>query len=57
MSKERFPMPEPRPAIVDGDAVLQFTQPNGEVVGGFNFSKLFRNWFGENEEQALEVVK
>ena len=57
MSKERFPMPEPRAALVDGDAVLEFTQPDGEVVGQFNFSKVLRSWFGKSQSQALQVIK
>ena len=60
MSREQFPMPEPRAAIRGGDAVLEFTQ-QGEVVGQFNFSKVIRSWITSINEpkdgRALEVVR
>jgi hypothetical protein len=60
MSKDLFQMPEPRPAVRNGDAVVEFTH-NGEVVGEFNFSKVIRSWWSalknQRQEKALEVVR
>lgn len=44
MSKEQYPMPEPRAAVRNGDALVEFTH-GGEVVGEFNFSKVLRGWW------------
>jgi len=53
-------MPEPRAAVRDGDALLEFTH-EGEVVGEFNFSKVLRSWWGsfkaDQEKKSLEVVR
>ena len=60
MSQEQFPMPEPRPAVRNGDAVLEFTH-QGEVIGQFNFSKVLRSWWNSfkasQEQKQLEAVK
>ncbi len=60
MSKQQFAMPEPRPAVRDGEAVVEFTH-NGEVVGEFNISKVIKNWWSEfkdrREQKGLEVVR
>lgn len=59
MSKELYAMPEPRAAVRDGDALLEFTH-EGEVVGEFNFSKVLRSWWGSfkatQAKKQLEVV-
>ena len=53
-------MPEPKPVLRDGDALLEFHH-EGEVVGEFNFSKIVRSWWktatGAAEATSLEVVK
>ena len=61
MSKEMFPMPEPRPAVRNGEALVEFVQ-DGEVVGEFNFSRVLKGWWSRlqgtrNEDKRIEVPR
>jgi hypothetical protein len=57
MSKEQYPMPEPRAAVRNGDALVEFTH-GGEVVGEFNFSKVLRGWWGSfKADQAKKQLE
>ena len=59
MSKEQFPMPEPRPAVRNGEAFLEFVH-DGQVVGQFNFSKVLKSWWNTFQSQQdkghLELI-
>ena len=55
---DMFPMPEPKVAVRNGDALLEFHQGT-ERVGQLNISKIFRSWWASvkaSENKGLKVV-
>lgn len=55
---EKFPLPEPRVAVRDGDALVEFHQGN-EIVGQINISKILRPWLAAvkaSKNEGLKVV-
>jgi len=59
MKKPLFQFPEPRAAVREGEAFLQFTS-KGEVIGEINFSRIMKQCW-ENikkpREEGLEVAR